>query len=102
MHQNDFFHKFCSDAYYGFHQFFHLLFLSEIFKLLTMRSRRAHAAEAPDANEDETTNLIIGPAFARIIREVGFPNKVTSIDAAFLLLGILSRPTACKENVLYE
>lgn len=57
-----------------------------------MRCRRSYAVEAPDANEEETFNLIVGPTFVRIIREVGFPDKLTSIDTSFLLLGILSRP----------
>lgn len=64
--------------------------LPDVLKNATLTSRRRLPRRYPD--DEETQNLVSVVAFVRLLSAVGLPDRVSSIDVAFLLLSLLSRP----------
>ncbi|XP_053990115.1 uncharacterized protein LOC128882525 [Hylaeus volcanicus] len=70
--------------------------LPEVLQRETMQSRQSLPKRYPD--DQETQYLTSTLAFVRYLSIVGLPDRVSSLDVAFLLLSILSQPLLCKNQ----
>jgi hypothetical protein len=61
-----------------------------------MQSRQSLPKRYPD--DQETQYLTSTLAFVRHLSVVGLPDRVSSLDVAFLLLSILSQPLPCSKS----